>query len=114
MKKVLFLFALLWGIFSAEAQVATHIFESKDAFTLFPDLKRRESGKSPVKQMQAVNVEALLKEDEANASMGIPFRFGYGFDVNYTMDDGLWEEQSSVRVWNMKVTSVGAYSINFI
>ncbi|MDR2775080.1 MAG: T9SS type A sorting domain-containing protein [Tannerella sp.] len=115
MKKILFLLAvLLWEILCAEAQVSTHIFESKDAFKQFSELKQRESVVVSVKQMQAVNTEALLKEDGANASMGVPFRFGYGFDVNYTMDDGIWEERSSVRVWSMKVISKGAYSINFI
>ncbi|MDR0574311.1 MAG: hypothetical protein LBG96_09835 [Tannerella sp.] len=114
MKKILFLFVLLGGVFSAEAQVSTHIFESKDAFKMFPGLKQRESVTIPVKQMPPVKVDSLLKEDEANASQGVPFRFGYGMDVNYMMDDGIWEEQSSVRVWSMKVTSMGAYSINFI
>ena len=46
--------------------------------------------------------------------MDVPYRFGKGFDVNYSLAYGKWIKVDSGRVWLMKVSSPGAYSINFI
>lgn len=56
----------------------------------------------------------LLAEDEAVNNLDIPFRFGKGFDTNLSLKDGKWTNTSSGRIWSLKVTSRGAYSINFI
>ncbi len=64
--------------------------------------------------MPGFDINRLLEEDEAVKGMDVPYRFGKGFDVNYTLADGKWTEVDSGRVWLMKVTSPGAYSINFI
>jgi hypothetical protein len=42
------------------------------------------------------------------------FRFGYGFDVDYSLADGTWQLQGEKRIWRMKFSSSGAYSLNFI
>jgi hypothetical protein len=97
------------------AQVSSTFFESKDAFETFPTLKQKIIKAIPIKTMQQVNVAKLKGEDQSREGMGdVPFRFGYGFDVNYTLEDGTWEKQDSVNVWNLKITSPGAYSLNFI
>jgi hypothetical protein len=84
-EKIIILFELLLCVCSVKPQVASHIFEGKDAFGNFPVLKQRELKEIPTRQMQPVDVAALLKEDLENEGLDIPFRFGYGFDVNYTM-----------------------------
>ncbi len=38
-----------------------------------------------------VNVDSLLAEDEREAAEGMPFRFGFGFDVEYSFyNSGTW------------------------
>ena len=64
--------------------------------------------------MPKFDINRLLEEDEAVKGLDVPYRFGKGFDVNYSLTGGKWTEVDSGRVWLMKVTSPGAYSINFI
>jgi hypothetical protein len=98
-----------------KAQVLSTIFESKNALETYPALKQKITKSIPRKTMQQVNVAKLKEEDKLKEGMGdVPFRFGYGFDVNYTLEDGIWEQQDSVNVWSLKITSSGAYSLNFI
>ncbi|MFH2056447.1 MAG: trypsin-like peptidase domain-containing protein [bacterium] len=65
--------------------------------------------------MPPVDVDALLAED-AEMSKDEPFRFGYGFEVNYSLSNsGTWTELSDGgRVWRLRIESPGAYSINLI
>ncbi len=44
----------------------------------------------------------------------VPLRFGYGIDVNYTLEDGIWEDLRTKRIWCLRITSKEAYSLNFI
>ncbi len=64
--------------------------------------------------MQQVDIKRLLEEDKVTEGMEVPYRFGYGFDVNYSIKDGLWEEDDTIRTWKLCITSPGAYSLNFI
>ena len=105
---------LLICAFSAIAQVTTTFFEEKDAFKSFPALRQQQTKEISTKRMPKFDTEKLLREDRENEGMGMPYRFGYSFDVNYTMNDGTWEEQGSVRIWSLKISSPGAYSLNFI
>ncbi|MDR0700094.1 MAG: hypothetical protein LBG28_12920, partial [Tannerella sp.] len=114
MKKIVFtLSTMLACMTGVNAQVSSTLFHQKDAFETYPALKTI-SADVPVKQMPEVNVEELLAEDEELAGLDVPFRFGYGFDVSYTLDDGHWTLSDDVNVWDLKVASSGAYSLNFI
>jgi hypothetical protein len=98
MKKLYILLVLLLVSRMASAQVASHFFEQRNALSTFPALQRVSSGTMSsaiaTKTMPTVDVAALLAEDAANATQeDIPFRFGYGFDVDYTLADGTWQEQ---------------------
>jgi len=42
--------------------------------------------------MPKFNVASLLEEDEATKGLNLPFRFGKGFDVDYTLKDGTWDK----------------------
>ncbi|MCL2651437.1 MAG: hypothetical protein FWD60_10500 [Candidatus Azobacteroides sp.] len=114
MKNLILIFVFLLSAFIAKAQVATTFFSEKDAFKSFPELKQSRLQAVSAKRMLQVDTEKLLKEDRENERMDSPFRFGYGFDVNYTLDDGTWEERDSMRVWSLKIASPGAYALNFI
>jgi hypothetical protein len=97
----------------AQAQVQSTIYENKDAFSHYPEL--RVPVEIPVKTMPPVDGQALLAEDQqADGMVDRPFRFGYGFDVSYNFSNGSWEYLDTVQVWSLKITSSGAYSINLI
>ncbi|MBC8344650.1 MAG: hypothetical protein H8E56_00160 [Candidatus Marinimicrobia bacterium] len=69
----------------------------------------------PVLTMQSVDVEALINEDK-NAPPDTPYRFGYGFDVSYNLENsGVWETlPDEGRLWRLKIVAPGAFSINLI
>jgi hypothetical protein len=96
------------------SQVYTHHFESKDAFTTFSALKQVESNIIALKTMPQTDVKKLLAEDKELEGLDVPFRFGYGIDVNYTLKDGIWINKGEKRIWSLRVSSPGAYSLNFI
>ena len=64
----------------------------------------------------SVDVAKMLAEDEAESKLGIPFRFGAPFDVNYTLDNsGVWETlPDGSRLWTLRIESPQAYSINLL
>lgn len=59
---------------------------------------------------------ALLREDSLEGSMGLPFRFGYPFEVAYNLDNsGIWTESGDGgRIWGLRIICPGAYSMNLI
>jgi hypothetical protein len=93
------------------AQVNGYIFESRDAFCRFSQL-RLISDSLFILSMPPVNVDSLLAEDAKQTGWG-PFRFGYAMDVDYTIDNGKWTQEGDRRIWCLRFYSKGAYSINF-
>ena len=86
MKTIYSIFVFLLCGNTAIAQVTTNYYERKDAFDHIPELRPVKD--IATKMMPQVDVEKLLKEDEENDLNGFPFRFGYGFDVDYNLTDG--------------------------
>ncbi len=114
MKRLIFLIAFniyLQGVFS---QIDTRFFQKGDALRESPLLKSIHSGKIIMKTLPRFDVEALLKEDRELNGMDIPYRFGKGFDVSYTLDDGEWHDVEDGRIWTMTFAAEGAYSLNFV
>ena len=68
-----------------------------------------------VKEMPEVDVEALLLEDQF-APEDEPYRFGYGFDVSYSLQNsGTWDKlPDGGKLWRLQIMSQAAYSINLI
>ncbi len=66
--------------------------------------------------MRPVDVPSLLAEDAAEESKGVPFRFGYPFEVSYDLvNAGTWETlPDGGRLWRLAISSPGAYSINLV
>lgn len=73
-------------------------------------------GGIPSLAMPAIDVEALLAEDEEDGKLGIPLRFGYPFEVDYNLDNaGAWEDfPDGGRLWRLRIECPGAYSINLV
>ena len=63
-----------------------------------------------------VDVQKLLAEDEEDAKLGIPFRFGFPFDVHYDLtNSGIWEKlDDGTSLWRLRIECPGAYSTNLI
>ncbi len=114
MKKTIIVLLIIGiAIVSSNAQVVTKTFERNKAFDNHPEFEISRITSSVLK-MPNFDVAQMLAEDEAVRGMDIPFRFGKGFDVNYTLKDGHWKNTNNGRVWSLLFQSEGAYSINFI
>ncbi len=77
---------------------------------------RALKGEPEAVNMGGVDVEALLAEDAIEEELGLPFRFGYPFDVNYSMQThGDWETlPDGGKLWRLRIECPDAYSINLI
>jgi len=67
--------------------------------------------------LPSFDLTTIQKEDQTNDRIiEIPFRFGYKFDVNYSLQNsGTWETLANGdRIWRIRFSSVGAKSMNFI
>lgn len=103
--RLTFLLCFIWLASFGQSDLPTSI--SKDHL----------SREVPIMTMPAVDVEALLAEDEVNHALKVgPYRFGQNMDVSITAhSEGLWEElKDGSRVWRMGFRCEGAYSVNFI
>ena len=70
----------------------------------------------PTEVMPPIDADALLAEDAANEGQTVPFRFGWGHEVQLGLEEaGLWEElPDGNRLWRLRVQSPGAWSINLV
>jgi hypothetical protein len=118
-KLLLFVFALIYWlapIFDSATtfgQVPSAIFENQTVFSVYPDLKSATAS-VPLKSMPSVDLQALQSAASQSNVWDSPFRFGYGFDVDYTLADGIWESNDNFKTWSLRISSQGAYSLNFI
>ncbi len=64
----------------------------------------------------AVDVQALLAQDDIEEAEGMPFRFGEPIEVDYDLiNSGTWEElPDGSGLWRLEIRSDGAYSLNLI
>jgi hypothetical protein len=69
-----------------------------------------------VVRMGPVDAAALRAEDEASAHRGVPFRFGFGFDVNLGLDNAGTAETTADGgyLWRLRIECPGAHSINLL
>jgi len=115
MKKLIFIFCgLFCGIF-INAQVYSNYYANRNAFLeAMPLLSADNVENIPKIVMPTINVEELVSRDSESELSNQPFEFGVGFDVNYSLEDGVWSESNDKRIWNLRFKSEGAYSLNFI
>lgn len=112
MKKLLFSAILAFTLVNLTAQVLTR---STDKQTVDNSIKMNKIAMIKTFNLPKFDVEKLLAEDEVDKAAGLPFRFGHISDVNLgTENCGEWVEMAEGRVWVLKISSVGAYSINLV
>lgn len=95
------------------SQVLTQTFTKGEAQMKGFKVSKKVLSKK-VMDMPKVDVARLMKEDKEMTGEDVPFRFGYGFDTSYTLEDGEWEEIEGGRLWSITFKSSNAYSLNFV
>lgn len=76
--------------------------------------KKQLAKQIPVKVMPSIEISKLKKEDESDAKDGLPYRFGYGFEVEFNLkNSGSWIElDNGDRIWRLTIECPDARSIN--
>lgn len=77
----------------------------------------REHNKSlPAVKMPELDVQQIVKEDEADEANGVPPRFGYPHEVNYNLNNsGVWKElPNGDKIWQLRIICPDALSINIL
>lgn len=118
----LFLFYTIFSILQSYAQVETRYYQEENIENVNSDFLRlnintkvkKINVNTSVKKMPLFDLEKMRKEDTEMEGMDVPYRFGKGFDVYYTLSDGLWHDVDEGRVWTMTIESEGALSLNYI
>ena len=114
MKKQILLAVILLVLgLTASTQVPTKFYKEGKSPALHPKAELNRAN-IPIKTMPAVDNEKLLQRDSIREKLDVPFRFGKGFEVDFSLKDGKWTKTKDGRVWNLKIHSKGAYSINLI
>lgn len=113
MKSFIFSLFLCIVALSAYSQVEKRYYPEKNALDSIPFLKGLISERNYV-NMPSFDLERLKKEDKELEGLDIPYRFGKGFEVSYTLDDGNWIECDNGRLWSKSFKSNGALSLNFV
>ena len=110
--KRLFVLAILFCyiIGTINAQVETHYYGKDEK----PNLRKAISKATPVMYMPAFDIEKVKKENAEKDTITGRYHFGKGFDVSYTLKDGIWEEVDGGRIWTIAFESSGALSLNFV
>ena len=114
MKKYLavFLFTIL-SLLQSFAQIETRYYQDSDTIYYVQDFLRTNLD-TKVIRMPAFDLEKMQKEDEEMEGLDVPYRFGKGFDVSYSLSDGLWHNIEGGRLWSLTFESEGAISLNYI
>lgn len=110
MKRYILGFLFVITILNLSAQIVTKK-TSKDKIT--KKIKLNHKSNMDIITMPAFDVNKLMHEDEIDKKLGLPYRFGYAFKVDYNMQNsGSWIKLKNGKVWSLKIISKGAYSIN--
>lgn len=111
MKQLLFIITLFFSVFQSNAQVETNYYAKDNPIRNHFKYFRKNT---VVKTMPTFDLQKIRKEDAEMDGEDVPYRFGKGFDVSYTFEDGLWEDVEGGRLWTISFKSEGAISLNYI
>lgn len=109
---IFWIFAIL-PVLHSNAQVETQYFQESNTVYFVQDFLRTNLD-TKIIRMPAFDLEKMQKEDAEMEGLDVPYRFGKGFDVSYTLSDGLWQDVEGGRLWTLTFESKGAISLNYI
>ena len=110
MKNIFVSIILFLSCYCAYGQISTQ--EEPASFrTSVPALR---SGALTQKIMPSLDIETIRREDIEDMQNGLPFRFGYKHEVDYTLENsGEWTDlPDGGRLWPLEISCQGAFSIN--
>ena len=110
MKQLFIIILLVFSAIQTDAQVETNYYSKSEASHGIFKYSRKNT---IVKTMPSFDLEKMQKEDAEMEGEDVPYRFGKGFDVSYSFDDGQWENVEGGRLWTISFKSDGAISLNF-
>ncbi len=111
MKQIFVVILLIFSVIQSNAQVETKYYLKRGkAHNIFKYSRKN----TVVKTMPPFDLEKMRKEDAELEGEDVPYRFGKGFDIYYSFDDGLWEDVEGGRVWTISFKSEKALSLNFV
>ena len=67
-----------------------------------------------IHSMPSFDLKSIQEEDKLLDGIDKPYRFGYAFDVSYSLADGKWRDVENGRIWSMTFESKGAQTLGFI
>ncbi|MEZ5107301.1 MAG: hypothetical protein R2757_22540 [Draconibacterium sp.] len=114
MKTIILLISLVVCYQILKAQVDVKFNPSGGKLTEIANYKKSTSTILPSKVLPKFNLDSVLQEDTKRMELGLPFRYGYNFDVLYTpMNSGIWQVENGIAIWQLRIQSVNAYSLSF-
>ena len=115
MKRISFLLFSILSVLQCFAQVETRYYQEGDTAFLFRDyIFQNLKQNGIVIKMPSFDLDTMREADKEMEGLDVPYRFGKGFDVSYTLSDGLWQNVDGGRLWSLSFESEGAISLNFI
>jgi len=96
--------------------VRGQIVTGEETVSFRMDITAIRSNERAQKAMPPLDMERIRHEDREDEANGLPFRFGYGYEVNFTLDNsGEWIElDEGGRLWRLEISCPGALSINLL
>ena len=98
---------------NAWSQVVTKFYPNGDALDSVPVLQNVAFNAKTLK-MSSFDITEQFRKDSVAARDNKMLHFGKGFDVSYTLSDGIWEDVKDGRLWSMTIESKDALSLNFV
>jgi lysyl endopeptidase len=95
------------------AQVETKYFTDKNSLEILSFTGKDLQSKT-TRNLPSFDIEKLVMEDREVSGLDVPYRFGKGFDTDFTLADGSWDDTPGGRFWSMSFHSKGALSLNFV
>lgn len=109
---IILLLAIL-SLLQSFAQIETRYYQEGDTICFVQDFLRTNLD-TKIIRMPAFDLEKMQKEDAEMEGLDVPYRFGKGFDVSYSLSDGFWQNVEGGRLWSLTFESEGAISLNYI
>jgi lysyl endopeptidase len=115
MKKIFLLFIFLFAVVLTYGQVETKYYVDGDALNQVKFINDHPNTTRKI-ELTPFDVQKQINEDELYSynKLDVPYRFGKGFDLNISLEEGEWLDIDSGRLWSMEFKSSKAYSINFV
>ena len=113
MKKLVLVILSCFSFYIINGQVETRYFPDGNALDALDFLDQTVISSNAV-ILPSFDMTMVPEEDWSAEVGDAPFRFGYGFDRSYSIQDGKWAAVDGGLLWSLSFRSKDALSINFV